>query len=108
MAKRQIRGGVPASLRQRVRGPRFDRPLSRSRRPHASLDGITPDQAYFTPLPLRMAAKARERLHLSTRKICSDNRDRLKPQRRRFSKIKASFPGQVHHDNSYLPVMTIL
>jgi putative transposase len=25
-------------------------------RPHASLDGATPDQAYFTPLPLRMAA----------------------------------------------------
>jgi putative transposase len=27
-----------------------------SRRPHSSLDGITPDQAYFTPLPLRAAA----------------------------------------------------
>jgi len=27
-----------------------------SRRPHSSLDGMTPDQAYFTPLPLRMAA----------------------------------------------------
>jgi putative transposase len=27
-----------------------------SRRPHSSLDGNTPDQAYFTPLPLRMAA----------------------------------------------------
>jgi transposase InsO family protein len=26
------------------------------RRPHASLDGFTPDQAYFTLLPLRMAA----------------------------------------------------
>jgi len=26
------------------------------RRPHASLDGATPDQAYFTTLPLRMAA----------------------------------------------------
>jgi putative transposase len=26
------------------------------RRPHSSLDGITPDQAYFTPLPLRSAA----------------------------------------------------
>ena len=26
------------------------------RRPHSSLDGMTPDQAYFTPLPLRMAA----------------------------------------------------
>jgi putative transposase len=25
------------------------------RRPHSSLDGTTPDQAYFTPLPLRMA-----------------------------------------------------
>src|SRR5712671_4032195 len=27
-----------------------------NRRPHSSLDGSTPDQAYFTPLPLRMAA----------------------------------------------------
>ena len=26
------------------------------RRPHSSLDGSTPDQAYFTPLPLRSAA----------------------------------------------------
>ena len=27
-----------------------------SRRPHSSLDGTTPDQAYFNPLPIRMAA----------------------------------------------------
>src|SRR5215211_8486127 len=27
-----------------------------SRRPHSSLDGITPDQVYFTPLPLGLAA----------------------------------------------------
>jgi putative transposase len=26
------------------------------RRPHSSLDDATPDKAYFTPLPLRMAA----------------------------------------------------
>jgi transposase InsO family protein len=26
------------------------------RRPHSSLDGMTPDQAYFSPLPLRLAA----------------------------------------------------
>jgi len=26
------------------------------RRPHSSLDGTTPDHAYFTSLPLRMAA----------------------------------------------------
>ena len=26
------------------------------RRSHSSLDGKTPDQAYFTPLPLRLAA----------------------------------------------------
>ncbi len=26
------------------------------RRPHVSLDGATPDQAYFTALPLRLAA----------------------------------------------------
>ena len=27
-----------------------------SRRPHSSLDGMTPDRAYFTPLPFRLAA----------------------------------------------------
>jgi putative transposase len=27
-----------------------------SRRPHSSLDGMTPDRAYFTPLPVRAAA----------------------------------------------------
>ena len=26
------------------------------RRRHSSLDGTAPDQAYFTPLPLRLAA----------------------------------------------------
>jgi putative transposase len=26
------------------------------RRPHSSLDGTTPDQAYFNPPPIRMAA----------------------------------------------------
>src|SRR3954447_2128860 len=30
--------------------------LYNSRRPHSTLDGGTPDQAYFTPLPIRMAA----------------------------------------------------
>ena len=47
------------------------------RRPHSSLDGTTPDQAYFTPLPLRLGSEPRQRLHLSTRKICSDNRGHL-------------------------------
>ena len=47
------------------------------RRPHSGLDGITPDHAYFTPLPLRLAALPRQRLHLSKRKNCSDNRLRL-------------------------------
>src|SRR5215211_3627239 len=35
-------------------GRYFD--FDNGRRPHSSLDGITPDQAYFTPLPLRLAA----------------------------------------------------
>jgi hypothetical protein len=38
------------------------------RRPHSSLDGTTPDQAYFIPLPFRLAAQPRQRLHLSRRK----------------------------------------
>ena len=43
--------------------PREERSCGRSqaslyneRRPHSSLDGITPDQAYFNLLPLRLAA----------------------------------------------------
>jgi hypothetical protein len=30
--------------------------IETTRRPHATLDGNTPDQAYFNPLPIRMAA----------------------------------------------------
>ena len=30
--------------------------LYNCRRPHSSLDGTTPDQAYFNPLPLRLVA----------------------------------------------------
>jgi hypothetical protein len=47
----------------RTPGPRRDsactsrlQPFNNSRRPHSSLDGFTPDQAYFNPLPLRLAA----------------------------------------------------
>jgi hypothetical protein len=43
--------------------PREERSCGRSQtslynaeRPHSSLDGTTPDQAYFTSLPTRMAA----------------------------------------------------
>ena len=38
--------------------PRLDRTIDfyNGRRPHSSLDGGTPDQAYFNPLPIRMAA----------------------------------------------------
>ena len=60
VAQRQIRGGVSAGLRQRQSEARasIGRYLDfyNRRRPHSSLDGTTPDQAYFTPLPLRMAA----------------------------------------------------
>jgi putative transposase len=30
--------------------------LYNAKRPHQSLDGATPDQAYFTMLPIRLAA----------------------------------------------------
>ena len=58
VAQRQTRGGVSARLRQRQRGPSIGRYLDfyNARRPHSSLDGMTPDQAYFPPLPLRLAA----------------------------------------------------
>jgi hypothetical protein len=38
---------------------RYSVPLDfyNGRRPHASLDGNTPDQAYFNPLPIRMTAQ---------------------------------------------------
>jgi putative transposase len=32
------------------------KPMYNGRRSHSSLDRRTPDQAYFTPLPIRMAA----------------------------------------------------
>ena len=47
------------------------------RRPHSSLDGITPDHAYFTPLPLRLGSLTTAELHISKRKNCSDNRVQL-------------------------------
>ncbi len=60
VAQRQIRGGVSAGLRQRRSEARasIGRYLDfyNGRRPHSSLDGMTPDQAYFNPLPIRMAA----------------------------------------------------
>jgi len=39
-----------------ARNPRMVHDFYNQRRPHSSLDGMTPDQAYFTPLPLRLAA----------------------------------------------------
>ena len=59
---REVRGGLPARLRQRSDarvsiGCYLD--LYNRRRPHSSLDGMTPDQAYFGPqsmLPIRLAA----------------------------------------------------
>ena len=53
-----------------------------SRRPHSSLDRRTPDQAYFDPLPLRMAAKPRQTFHLTKRISCSNNRGHLSSRRR--------------------------
>ena len=48
------------------------------RRPHSGLDGITPDHAYFTPLPLRLAALAPVRGSTNrSRKNCSDNSTQL-------------------------------
>src|SRR5262249_24877320 len=46
-------------------------------RPHSTLDGRPPDQSYFSSLPFRAAALPRQRLHLSTRKFCSDSRSHL-------------------------------
>jgi hypothetical protein len=43
-------------LRQKIAPMIFRADLYNRRRPHSSLDGSTPDHAYFTPLPLRIAA----------------------------------------------------
>ena len=43
-------------VRQVARQRKKEKFTANGRRPHASLDGNTPDQAYFNPLPIRMAA----------------------------------------------------
>src|SRR5262249_16200694 len=53
------------------------------RRPHSSLDGMTPDQAYFgfsRMVPVRLAGEARQRFHSSKRKNCPNKRDHLSPR----------------------------
>jgi transposase InsO family protein len=61
------------------------------RRPHSSLDGMTPDQAYFHSAAPPHGSLTRQTLHLSTRKSCSDNRDQL--NRRRAAALKSDVPG---------------
>jgi hypothetical protein len=68
-----IRRNTPAAIAAYALGICFPRNIARNvteartsigryfdfynrRRPHASLDGTTPDQAYFTALPFRLAA----------------------------------------------------
>jgi hypothetical protein len=66
------------------------------RRPHSSLDGTTPDPTYFTALSIRLAVHPRQTLHLSTRKICSDNRDHLRSRvasNRRHAQARAAKHG---------------
>src|SRR4030095_3572172 len=72
--------------------------LYNRRRPHSSLDGMTPDQAYFGPqslLPVRLAAYPRQRLHSSKRKNCPNKRGHLShalcPLLRRQQKISISY-----------------
>ena len=55
VAQRQIRGGVSARY-DSVSEARASIGRFNARRPHSSLDGMTPDQAFFPPLPLRLAA----------------------------------------------------
>ena len=60
--------------------------LYNRRRPHSSLDDRTPDQAYFgqpSLLPVRLAAKHRQTIHLSKRKTCPKNWDHLSFQHQR-------------------------
>ena len=45
-----------------------------SRRPHSSLDGMTPDQAYFPPRCPPLGSLTLAGTPLIERKICSDNR----------------------------------
>ena len=59
VAQRQIRGGLSARLRQRVRSARLDQPISgfyNERRPQSALDGRTPDEACFGMKETAMAA----------------------------------------------------
>ena len=71
----------PAVAQQRAgRGeePTF-RDRRNERRPHASLDGMTPDQAYFTPLPFRSAALTPANAPPIEAEILFINRDHLDP-----------------------------
>lgn len=55
----RVRGGLPALVRLGVRGERWHcahLAQYNSARPHSSLADQTPDEAYFTPLLLRVAA----------------------------------------------------
>ncbi len=60
VAQRQIRGGVSASLRKRQRGAQLrSAAISTSTMAAVRIRALTtthPDQAYFNPLPLRLAA----------------------------------------------------
>jgi len=54
----QLPARMRKSARRREQHEVFDSLLEfyNGRHPHSSLDGATPDQAYFTPLPIRTAA----------------------------------------------------
>ena len=45
-----------AVLTMQAKNPTSEEGFYNGRRPHSSLDRRTPDQVYFTPLPIRMAA----------------------------------------------------
>ena len=51
---------------------RFYNSRRNSRRPHSSLDRLTPDQAYFNRLSQIAAACTRQAFHLSNQKRCSN------------------------------------
>ena len=52
----QTKGDADKESREERSCGRSQTFLYNGRRPHSSLDGVTPDQAYFNLLPLRLAA----------------------------------------------------
>ncbi len=79
------------------------------RRPHSSLDGMTPAQAYYGAHnlpPVRLAAQPRQTFHLSKRKFCPNNRGHLSAPMASLGpclKVNANFANRMQNGKRVRP-----